>query len=645
MLPGLNNVPFQSGTVKEARSIWQRLARFFDASSASNGDALLAVKKTATGATATTQHELNERTLEAFDFMTAAQIADVKARTRLQDVSVPMQAFFDACAYGAGHMPAGDYLCNTPLIWRERMKITGDGVEATTLVTTADINQIVNDPAGTYWCTMRDINIESALPVSDVAGPSTTATITSGSPDITVASATGMEKGIKIAGTGIPANTYIRRISGTTVSLGNSAGASVNATANGVGVAITTTYRQGPTKFQVYLKNAGGWLIDRVHFNTTLADNDYSPASHAGLWLDRDTLGPYFINTISHCLFHHSQCLIGTSDSDAVNCDFWGNPFDYSLWLAAPGCQVVGGSISAGVQCGLKIAASATEVFGASNHGISGTNIDGGDTWYTGYGVIADQPVALKLDAKVNGCYKGGIRITDSSGGMITGRFFNNNRDGAGYSDVEIVSDAFQTTGLSVWGSFIQTAAVTPTPGYAIKEINEGFWPAFCSYAGTVSANYATGGVFTGTLKNSEQHANTAGLSGSGLPPAVARSDQDLGNGGLVRAVSGSVAGSGTLNLTIDTGLSASANDGYAGIVTVSAQRANASTQSRRTVYAVSCCGTTLDSTVLETKDGSGGGSTFTLTASANGVLTYTNTSADTVNVRMSFIGSASALA
>ncbi len=63
-----------------------------DPTSASNGDAMLAVKRVATGSVATTQHEVNERTLCVFDFMTAAQIADVSAGTQLLDVTAACQA-------------------------------------------------------------------------------------------------------------------------------------------------------------------------------------------------------------------------------------------------------------------------------------------------------------------------------------------------------------------------------------------------------------------------------------------------------------------------------------------------------------------------------------------------------------------------
>jgi RHS repeat-associated protein len=61
----------------------------------------------------------------------------------------------------------------------------------------------------------------------------TTATVTSGSNALTVASSTGVAIGQTVEGTGIPANTTVTNVSGLTVTM------SVNATASGTGVAVT----------------------------------------------------------------------------------------------------------------------------------------------------------------------------------------------------------------------------------------------------------------------------------------------------------------------------------------------------------------------------------------------------------------------
>lgn len=61
------------------------------------------------GAVLTNVKNKLEEVVSAFDFMTSAQIADVQARTLLLDVTVPLQAFFDACKGKKGYIPAGSY--------------------------------------------------------------------------------------------------------------------------------------------------------------------------------------------------------------------------------------------------------------------------------------------------------------------------------------------------------------------------------------------------------------------------------------------------------------------------------------------------------------------------------------------------------
>jgi len=69
----------------------------------------LAYQPAGTGAVTTTvQSKLRER-ISAFDFMTAAQVADVQAGTTTLDVTVPLQAFLDACKNNRGYIPAGVY--------------------------------------------------------------------------------------------------------------------------------------------------------------------------------------------------------------------------------------------------------------------------------------------------------------------------------------------------------------------------------------------------------------------------------------------------------------------------------------------------------------------------------------------------------
>jgi len=85
------------------------LADLTNNTDATKGSALIGYAPGTTGAVGrTVQSSLRDR-ISAFDFMTAAQIADVQARTTTLDVTAPLQAFFNACKGGRGYLPPGTY--------------------------------------------------------------------------------------------------------------------------------------------------------------------------------------------------------------------------------------------------------------------------------------------------------------------------------------------------------------------------------------------------------------------------------------------------------------------------------------------------------------------------------------------------------
>jgi len=73
--------------------------------------------------------------------------------------------------------------------------------------------------------------IQSQQTATSAAIATTTATGTSGTPTITVASATGIDEGQFVVAAGIPANTFVITISGTTITLSNNLTAPLAATA------------------------------------------------------------------------------------------------------------------------------------------------------------------------------------------------------------------------------------------------------------------------------------------------------------------------------------------------------------------------------------------------------------------------------
>lgn len=488
------------------------------------GASLIGWIRAATGAVATTVSAwLGWQPLSAFEFMTPAQIADVQAGTLLLDVSVPLQTWANAIAGKAGKLPPGKYKQTVALSLKDNTTIYGDGIGVSMLYTALDIEQINANAAGAYNVTFKDLGFYNTFPVSDVAGPTPTATPTSGTATLTgVSSIVGLAKGLRITGTGIPAGTYIRKFVAGTIYMCNSAGVAVNATSSPGPVVVSTFFRQGQTKFHIYAFNAGHWVFDNCYFKSNFVDTDYSPNNHAGIRFDRTSGASYFINEVHNCWVDHGQILMGTSDSNVKNCHVWANPFDYAVGIAAPGVQVEGCNTSAGQISAIYIKASVTELSGAALATIVGNNIDCGNIFYAGYGVFADTPLALTIVGnRINQCNKGGIYTKDAAVVTMTGNtFLDNNQDGLGYSDIETEGVAAQPTGLNYTGNtFYQSGSKAPTIGFAIREINSGFAPANCSYGHNVitgGGNYTNSAFSIATTVASGQYPKVVGNAGGG---------------------------------------------------------------------------------------------------------------------------------
>lgn len=91
-----------------------------------------------TGAVARAMQEKGREIFSAFDFMTAAQIADVQAGSIAVDVAAALRAAFVACnAAGGGtvYLPAGDYRLESGFDWAafSNIHVLGDGPNATSL--------------------------------------------------------------------------------------------------------------------------------------------------------------------------------------------------------------------------------------------------------------------------------------------------------------------------------------------------------------------------------------------------------------------------------------------------------------------------------------------------------------------------------
>lgn len=103
---------------------------------AGKGGDLVSFLQRGTGAVARTAQDKMTETVSALDYMSTAQIADVRSRTGLIDVTSAIQAAIDAlpAAGGALYFPAGLYLLTASLtITNKTVVIHGDGMNATIL--------------------------------------------------------------------------------------------------------------------------------------------------------------------------------------------------------------------------------------------------------------------------------------------------------------------------------------------------------------------------------------------------------------------------------------------------------------------------------------------------------------------------------
>ena len=127
--------------------------------------------------------------------------------------------------------------------------------------------------------------------------------------------------------------------------------------------------------------------------------------------------------------------------------------------------------------------------------------------------------------------------------------------------------------------------------------------------------------VQSGATKQVSVANLTAGRATSASEFVVGTAGKGVtGVGGAFLQNYGLVAAAGSLDLPIDI-------NGFVGTLSVSATRGNYNLQSTRTVFAVSCFGTTLTTTSLHTQDGSAGSNSFSVTCPSAGVIRVTDTS------------------
>lgn len=140
-----------------------------DATNVAKGDGQIAVKRTATGAVATTQHAVNERAVfSVFDFMSASDVTAVRARTPTNSAVAAVQAAVDAAnAAGGGVvlLPAGKYKFSGTQSTLNNDSRLNDGVTLYSDITIQgeDDTEIALDIATTPCCTAFTGRLRSAV--------------------------------------------------------------------------------------------------------------------------------------------------------------------------------------------------------------------------------------------------------------------------------------------------------------------------------------------------------------------------------------------------------------------------------------------------------------------------------------------------
>lgn len=101
---------------------------FTSSLSASSGSSLVGFLQAGTGAIARTEQDKDRDVVSAFDYMTPAQVTDVRTGALTLDVTVPLQAAVDAVSKGGRlNFPRGKYKITDNIIISKPLLLCGDG--------------------------------------------------------------------------------------------------------------------------------------------------------------------------------------------------------------------------------------------------------------------------------------------------------------------------------------------------------------------------------------------------------------------------------------------------------------------------------------------------------------------------------------
>jgi len=406
---------------------------------------------------------------------------------------------------------------------------------------------------------------------------------------------------------------------------------------------INKTVTGVTTKYDIHLYNPNVCYFEQVHIKSGHSDNQYSSTNVGGIWLDKppSSSSSAFMNRIENCWIQNNSIYFRNITDSAINGGYvWGHTRQFAIRLEGGGANAVEfivGLICSKFNGGIWIDGSAVNQIR-----IHGNEFDGNPLLDTGTGVYCPQ-IALAVSITGNtfwGCDKNGIDVIDPVGWTIAGNaFWKNNAADNFYDDIRITGVTFQPNGNTITGNSHTIDDSRINKGYAIREINGGFDPVGNIYSSNGilgSSGYAIPAI---SLLGKSTQIGNAGVGSADTITLLNGSVNLHYNDTIDVAANQYVVASGTLNLTVNLDSYAGNPGGFSGILSVSSTRFNAPQQSRRTVYAVVGYGTTATFTSLASQDGTGGGAAFTITMSSNGVIRFTDTSGQDVEVRMRFSG------
>ena len=409
---------------------------------------------------------------------------------------------------------------------------------------------------------------------------------------------------------------------------------------------IKKTVTTATTKYDIHLQNPCVCKLSNVRIQSGHVDSVYSSTNVGGVFLDKPTgaVSASFMNRIEDCwIQNNSIYFLNVTDSSVTGGFVWGHVRQFAIRISGASSGNIDISGSKGIITSQYNGGIWLDGLGINQIRIVDNEWDGNPLLIRGDGIYSPQQTETVTVTGNTfwGCGKNGINTTDPVGWTVTGNnFWKNNDSDNSYDDVRIIGATFQPNGNTVTGNVHVMDTARVNKGYAIREVNAGYNP--------ISNTYSSNGVLgaTGYMNPAIlvlQQATVVGNSGMGtdailrlLGDSVKLDSEAI----IVKTPRTTVTAiSGTLDLLLTTETYSGAQGSYVGTLYVNSSRPDYPAQGRKVVYALMGYGTTLVATQLGIQDGTGGGSTFTITAPNNGVVRFTNTFANACVVDMMFVG------